>query len=83
MANKTRKYRVSFFWKEEGNRGTAHVWDTTATTIQRAVSKTVKDINEGKCAVDVPQALGEEEIRASDLLVVDVRTPEFTETFPA
>lgn len=80
MANKTRKYTVCYYFKEDGNRSKAvNAWVTQATTVQRAISKLVKDINEGKAQPSIPASLGEDEIRASDLLVVDVRTAEYDE----
>lgn len=82
MANKTRKYVVRFTWKAEGNRAEPHVRETTGTTVQRAISKVVKDINEGLVPQEVldsiPAELGDEDIRASDLMVVDVRSADFT-----
>jgi hypothetical protein len=82
MANKTRKYVVRFTWKDEGNRAPAHSHNTTGTTVQRAISKVVKDINEGlvspEILASIPADLGDEELRASDLMVVDVRSANFT-----
>lgn len=87
MANKTRKYTLTFGFKVTGNRTPLFTHQTTATTVQRAVSKTVKDINDGKWedqdeANVIPDALEAElegdDVRASDLLVVDVRCSEFS-----
>lgn len=82
MANKTRKYIVSFGFKVTGNRDPLFAHETTATTVQRAISKTVKDINDGKWEAAnedtniIPDALEEElngeDLRASDLLVIEV-----------
>lgn len=75
MANKTRTYLVKWCWKAEGNRALPQEHLTQATTVQRAISKTVKDINEGKWDKEIPQAVEatlEAEVRASDLLVVEV-----------
>jgi len=81
MANKTRKYTVLFGWKITGNRTPLFTHETSATTVQRAISKTVRDINDGKWeAADddnvIPAALEAEldgdDVRASDLLVVEV-----------
>jgi hypothetical protein len=82
MANKTRKYVVHFTFKAEGNRAVAMQHLTTGTTVQRAISKVVKDLNEGKADQAVfdriPSELGDEELRASDLMVLDVRSTDFT-----
>lgn len=81
MANKTRTYLVKWCWKIEGNRTTPEEHHVAATTVQRAISKTVKDINDGKWeAVSdtraLPEALeaelGGDDVRASDLMVVEV-----------
>jgi hypothetical protein len=78
MANKTRKYIIQFTFKAEGNRADRLTHETTGTTVQRAISKLVKDLNEGKAQQAVfdriPAELGDEELRASDLMVIDVRT---------
>lgn len=81
MANKTRKYIVSFGFKVTGNRDPLFAHETTATTVQRAISKTVKDINDGKWEAAskdnvIPQAVEKElqgdDVRVSDLLVIEV-----------
>lgn len=75
MANKTRQYVLQFTWKEDGNRAERLEHQVAATTVQRAISKLVADINTGKCEVDIPASIDDEDdIRASDLLVIDVRT---------
>ena len=83
MANKTRKYVVTFTWKDEGNRADPQTHATTGTTVQRAISKVVKDINEGLVPQEIldsiPAALDDEDIRASDLMVVDVRSVDFNQ----
>lgn len=86
MANKTRKYLLTFGFKVTGNRKPLFTHEVAATTVQRAVSKTVKDINDGKwedhdethvIPDELEQDLQGDDVRASDLLVVDVRCSEF------
>ena len=81
LANKTRKYIVSFGFKATGNREPLFAHETAATTVQRAISKLVKDINDGKWEAAhkdnvIPQAveleLQGDDVRASDLLVIEV-----------
>jgi hypothetical protein len=69
MANKTRNYVISWAWKEDGNRGALEQSEVKATTVPRAISKLVAELNDEDGAGD-----GAEEIRASDILVVDCRT---------
>ena len=86
MANKTRKYTVSFTWKEDGNRVDPYVAATSATTVQRAISKVVKEVNEGlvkgidgkPLEVNWPESFGDDdEARAADFMFVDVRSADF------
>lgn len=45
MANKSYTYDVHWAFKEEGNRRVEDVIQVTATTVQRAISKAVKELN--------------------------------------
>lgn len=80
MANKTRKYRLEFKFKTEGNRGDRHTHEVDATTVQRAISKLAKEINDGIWESraetnQVPEDYDEDyEIRAADLLVIQATT---------
>lgn len=68
MANKTRKYVILYAWKEEGNRAIEPPYEVSATTVPRAISKLVAELNDDDGAGD-----GAQDVRASDLLIVDVR----------
>ena len=76
MANKTLKYTLSFCFKVDGNRGPRYQHDVAATTVQRAISKVARDINDGiweSRSEDnaVPDSYDEDyEIRSADLLVL-------------
>lgn len=71
MSNKTRKYLVQFTWKEEGNRVEPMSHEVMATTVPRAISKLVADINGGNFFPEhYPASIEPDDvIRASDLLV--------------
>jgi hypothetical protein len=45
MANKTYTYNVHWAWKEEGNRTVEGIEQVKATTVQRACSKAIKELN--------------------------------------
>lgn len=73
MANKTRTYDLTWGWKVTGNRDDLMTDQVKATTVQRAVGKLVKALNEG----DIEPEGGfpvhikdDDDIRASDLLIV-------------
>lgn len=70
MANKSYPYEITWCYKDEGNRLIEDITEVTATTVQRAVSKLVKILNEG--------AEEEYHLRASDLMVIDVRSHKLT-----
>jgi len=71
MANQTHIYRISWSWKEEGNRQATGHWSGKATTVPRAVSKLVKELNE-QAKTD-----GEDPVKASELMILDVRSMKF------
>lgn len=71
MANKTYTYDVHWAWKDEGNRTVEGVETVKATTVQRACSKAVKELN-----VD-PENEGayldkdhEEYVKSADVLII-------------
>lgn len=78
MANKTFTYELTFTFKSEGNRVQPFVAKSTGTTVQRAFSKLAKDIQSGKWesldeANVVPDSHEEEDIRPSDLMLVEAK----------
>lgn len=76
MANKTRIYDIQFTWKEEGNRSARIDHTVRATTVPRAISKLVAEINNGEFIPEhFPAGLGEEEpVKASHLMVLNCTT---------
>ena len=72
MANKSYTYDVSFTYKEEGNRATPDVVQVKATTVQRAITKVVKELNteEDGTVLDKDH---EDFVKTADLMVVEVR----------
>jgi hypothetical protein len=71
MANKTYKYEITWSWKEDGNRNIEEISTVTATTVPRAINKLVKELNDENGTAD-PKA--EDRVRASDIMVIDVRS---------
>lgn len=69
MANRTYPYEITWCWKEDGNKpdAIADIDEVQATTVQRAINKLVKMINEQE------ETAEEDRIKASDLMVIDVR----------
>jgi hypothetical protein len=75
MSNRSYDYEITWCWKEDGNRpeNIEAVTTVRSTTVQRAISKLVRELNDEDGAGD-----GAEEVRASDLLVIDVRNHKIT-----
>jgi len=73
MSNRTYPYEITWAYKEHGNKpdALADVTEVSATTVQRAISKLVKQLNDEGPA-------DSEELRASDIMVVDVRSHKLT-----
>lgn len=69
MANKSYTYDVHWSWRDQGNRVVEGVERVKATTVQRAISKAVKELN-----VD-PENPGDAEGRGGSYL--DKDHPEF------
>lgn len=71
MANKSYTYRVYWSLKEDGNRTAEDYVEVQATTVPRAISKAIKELNvngEGGYL----DSDHEEYLRASDILVIHV-----------
>jgi len=71
MANKTYNYEVYWAWKDQGNRVAEGVEEVSATTVQRAISKAVKELNADDNG-GYFQSTDEEYVRASDVLIIAV-----------
>lgn len=74
MANRTYEFEITWCWKEEGNRpdNIEEITVVKSTTVGRAISKMVRELNEG---------LGKDDddfVKASELLVIDVRNHKLT-----
>jgi len=69
MSNRSYDFEITWCWKDEGNRpeNIEEVTTVRSTTVPRAISKLVRELSNE-----------EEEIRASDLLVIDVRNHKLT-----
>lgn len=75
MANKTFTYELTFTFKSDGNKVKPFMARSSGTTVQRAFNKLAKDIQEGKWealneANVVPDSHPEEDVRASDLMLL-------------
>jgi hypothetical protein len=66
MANRTYTYEVYWAYKTDGNRTAEDCITVKATTVQRAISKAVKEINNG---VDPSE---EDYLKTADLLIISV-----------
>jgi hypothetical protein len=69
---------MDFTFKSDGNKVKPFTARSTGTTVQRAFNKLAKDIQEGKWealneANIVPDSHQEEDIRASDLMLIAAR----------
>lgn len=71
MANKSYTYEVFWALKDEGNRVAEGMERVKATTVPRAISKAIKELNvDGKGGYLSPDH--EDYLRASDLLIIAV-----------
>lgn len=79
-SNKPRSYTILFAYKEDGNRnlGTAEKATVEATTVQRAIAKLVRELNTPEDDKVDAEGFEQAPIKASELLVIDVRTAEVT-----
>lgn len=76
MANRTYDFEITWCWKEDGNRpdNIADITAVRSTTVNRAVGKLVRQLNEQEGLTKEDENF----IRASDLLVIDVRNHKLT-----
>lgn len=74
MANRTYDFEITWCWKDEGNRpdNIEEITTVKSTTVPRAISKLVRTLND--------EGFGEEDapVKASELLVIDVRNHKLT-----
>jgi hypothetical protein len=75
MANRTYDFEITWCWKDNGNRPD-HIEEITtvrSTTVPRAISKLARMLTEEGFAAE-----GEDKVKASELLVIDVRNHKIT-----
>lgn len=74
MANRSYDFEITWCWKEDGNRpeNIESIDTVRSTTVNRAISKLVRTLND--------EGFGDEEspVKASELLVIDVRNHKLT-----
>lgn len=77
MPNRSYPFEITWCWKEDGNRpgGIADITEVTSTTVSRAVSKLVRQLNE-----EEGNEKGDEDyFKSSDLMIIDVRNHKLTQ----
>jgi hypothetical protein len=76
MANRSYPFEITWCWKEDGNRpeNIVEVTEVKSTTVGRAIGKLVRQLNEEEGF----EKGSDDYIRASDLLVIDVRNHKIT-----
>jgi hypothetical protein len=79
MANRTYPYEITWCYKEDGNRpeNIEEVTEVTSTTVQRAIGKLIRELNAPAGAEPLTKD-HEDYLRASDLLIIDVRSHKLT-----
>jgi transcription initiation factor TFIIIB Brf1 subunit/transcription initiation factor TFIIB len=79
MSNRSYPFEITWCWKEEGNRpeNIAEVTEVKSTTVGRAISKLVRELNTGDNGEQLPKD-HQDYVRSSDLLVIDVRNHRIT-----
>lgn len=79
MANRSYPFEITWCWKEDGNRpeNIVEVTEVKSTTVGRAIGKLVRELNLDDQGEPLPKD-HEERVRASDLLVIDVRNHKIT-----
>lgn len=79
MGNRSYPYEITWCWKEDGNRPDAivEVTEVTATTVGRAISKLVREMNFDDAGKPLEKD-HKDYIKAADLLVIDVRSHKLT-----
>jgi hypothetical protein len=75
MANRSYLYEITWCYKEDGNRpdNIEDITEVSSTTVQRAIGKLVRELNAPEGAEPLTKD-DEEFLRASDLMIIDVRT---------
>lgn len=79
MANRSYDFEITWCFKEEGNRpdNIEEITTVRSTTVGRAISKLVRELNLDDQGKPLPKD-HEDFLRASDLLVIDVRNHKLT-----
>lgn len=79
MANRSYPFEITWCWKEDGNRpeNIVEVTEVKSTTVGRAIGKLVRELNLDDDGQPLPKD-HEDRVRASDLLVIDVRNHKIT-----
>lgn len=79
MANRSYPFEITWCWKEDGNRpdNIVEVTEVKSTTVGRAIGKLVRELNLDDDGKPLPEE-HEDRVRASDLLVIDVRNHKIT-----
>lgn len=74
MANRSYTFEITWCYKDEGNRpeNIVEITEVKSTTVGRAISKMVRELNEGL------EKDHDDYLRASDILVIDVRNHKLT-----
>lgn len=74
MANRSYDFEITWCWKDDGNRpdNIEEITTVRSTTVPRAISKLVRLLND--------EGFGEEgaPVKASELMVIDVRNHKLT-----
>jgi hypothetical protein len=75
MGNRQYDFEITWCWKQDGNRpeNIEEVTAVRSTTVQRAISKMLRDFNEGVDKED------DDFTRPADILVIDVRNIRLNE----
>lgn len=73
MANRSFRYTILWSFRQDGNRAVEDAWRGTATSVPRAISKMVKELNVDANGDPVPD---DEVLKASDLFILDVRADQ-------
>lgn len=74
MGNRSWDFEITWCYKESGNRpeGIEQIDVVRSTTVPRAISKLVRELNDGLEKDD------EDFLRSSDIMVIDVRNHKLT-----
>lgn len=72
MANKSYTFDILWVYKDEGNRATPEKITVKSTTVGRAISKAVRELNTGEDGNPLDKD-HEDFLKAADIMVVDCR----------